>query len=261
MQLTSRYLVKNRINVVANLAGFVVEYKPVYQREIQVYKGIENVLEFRLLNADQKPVNTSNYVPMFLAFDEAKNLVIEKTCEILDDGSSATKGLFIARITESELIDLKQQFLSYTVYLKDQDNKNIITYTDSHFGNDGTIRISSEAFPGPKASKVIDDFVNQESETDEYLSSALDAEPGINGNSALHTAAIYTDQYVGTVTVQVTLDSQINEGTTWSDIETIEFDGNETEPKAVNFFGVFNWVRFKTSTVPTDKITKILVRN
>lgn len=261
MQLSSRYLVKNRINIVANLAGFVVEYRPVYQREIQVYKGIENVLEFRLLNADQKPVNTSNYVPVFLAFDEAKNLVIEKTCEILDDGSSATKGLFLARITESELIDLKQQFLSYTVYLKDNNNRNIITYADSHFGNDGTIRISSEAFPGPKASKVVDDFINQESETDEYLSSALDAEPGINGNSALHTAAIYTDQYVGNITVQVTLDAQVNEGTTWSDIDTIEFDGLETEPKAINFFGVFNWVRFKTSTVPTDKLIKILVRN
>lgn len=261
MQLVPRYLVKNKINVVADLAGFVVEYRPVYQRQIQVYKGIENIIDFRLLNADQKPVNTSNYVPVFLAFDENQNLIIEKTCEVLDDGSSATKGLFLVRITESDLLNIKHQFLTYAVYLRDSAEQNIITYADSHFGNKGIIKISSEAFPGPKSSKSVNEFVKQNSEDDVYISSAVDAEPEINGNTALHTAAIYTDQYAGTVTIQATLDAQITENTVWTDIETAEFDGTEAEPKAVNFFGVFNWIRFKTSTVPTDKITKVLVRN
>lgn len=261
MQLVPRYLVKNRVNIVADLAGFVVEYRPVYQREIQVYKGIENVIEFRLLNADQKPINTANYTPRFQAFDENYNLVIDKSCDVLDDGSSATKGLFTARITESELLNIKQQFLKYSVYLVNSNQESIITYADSHFGNSGVIRISAEAFPGAKQSKSITEFFREDSESTVYISNTIDAEPGINGNSALHTAVLYTNNYTGTVTLQASLDAQLTDNTAWADIDTVSFNGFETNPVVVNFNGVYNWIRFTSDTDPTGAITKILVRN
>ena len=44
MQLLSRYLVDNTTTLVADVAGFITEYRPVYNREIQVYKGIDNAL-------------------------------------------------------------------------------------------------------------------------------------------------------------------------------------------------------------------------
>jgi len=75
MQLLPRYLVKNRIDIVADLAGFTTEYRPVYKRQAIVYKGIDNVLEFRLLNADQKPINTQGYTPKFRAYDQNNSLV------------------------------------------------------------------------------------------------------------------------------------------------------------------------------------------
>ena len=53
MQLIPRYLVSNRITIVVNETGFVTEYRPVYNRQLQVYKGIDNKIEFRVLNADQ----------------------------------------------------------------------------------------------------------------------------------------------------------------------------------------------------------------
>ena len=61
MQLVPRYLVSNRSVVVANEAGIITEYRPVYQKHIQVYKGIDNVLEFKIINADQKPIDLRNY--------------------------------------------------------------------------------------------------------------------------------------------------------------------------------------------------------
>ena len=60
MQLLPRYLVDNTTTVVADLAGFITEYRPVYNKQLQLYKGIDNVLEFRLLNADQKPVDITS---------------------------------------------------------------------------------------------------------------------------------------------------------------------------------------------------------
>ena len=100
MQLVPRYLVSNRTEVVANEAGIITEYRPVYQKHIQVYKGIDNVLEFKILNADQKPVDISNYTIKFMAFDDQDRLVIEHTgvsLQTTDSSVFINKGL--AKVT------------------------------------------------------------------------------------------------------------------------------------------------------------------
>jgi hypothetical protein len=63
------------------------------------------------------------------------------------------------------------------------------------------------------------------------------------------------------VTVQGTLENQITGSTNWSDISTLTFTGSETAPKPTNFNGVYSYLRFVASANPSDKITKILVRN
>ena len=94
-----------------------------------------------------------------------------------------------------------------------------------------------------------------------FFTESLDAEPGINGNEALHTITVYTDNYIGDVIVQGTLDNQIADNTNWADITSLSFTGSETEPVPANFNGVFTNLRFKASVDPASKISKILVRN
>jgi hypothetical protein len=258
---TLRYLVSNRINILANEAGFVTEYKPVYSRQLNVYKGIDNVLEFRLLNADQKPLDVDRYTPKFVAFDENNQMVIEHDGVNLQEGDSTAytkKGLFKVTITENDLLNIKDQFLSYNVYLVDYDDTKVQTYANEWFEAPGIIKVSGNAFPGPSSSYSIGTFV---SDNDAWLSESIDAQPSINGNEALHTAAFYTDSYIGDVVVQGTLENQVTGSTSWADIETVTFDGTETEPTPVNFNGVFNHLRVKATADPADKISKILVRN
>ena len=99
MQLVPRYLVNNTTIVVANMAGFITEYRPVYSKQLQVYKGIDNVLEFRTYNADQRPIDITSYTPKFVAFDETGQMILEKDCTILDDGSTVARGKFNVTIT------------------------------------------------------------------------------------------------------------------------------------------------------------------
>ena len=259
MQLVQRYLARNRINTVVNLAGFITEYRPVYSRQIKVYKGIANTLEFRMLNSDQKPVNVANYTPKFQAFDENKKLIIDKVGTVLDDGSSATRGLFTIEITESDMLDIKQQYLSYSVHLVDDTTGvPVITYSNSAFENNGTILISAEAFPGPSEAFTVSSFTQDGTN---YVSNVITAEPGINGNTALHTAVVYTNSYVGTLEIQCTLDNQLDGSPSWVTVKTITFDGTETAPVPINYYGVYSYTRFVASTSTADKITKILVRN
>ena len=47
MQLIPRYLVENKVDVIANDSGFTVEYRPVYSRQLKIYRGIDNTIQFR----------------------------------------------------------------------------------------------------------------------------------------------------------------------------------------------------------------------
>ena len=260
MQLTPRYLVNNRTTIVANEAGFITEYKPVYQQQLNVYRGINNVLDFKVLNADQKPINLAAYTPKFQAFDENNLLVIEHDgTVIVGDDSAASRGLFKVTITDNDLFNIEQQYLKYNVHLiNTSDNTNVLTYADTAFGMNGTIYVSEGAFPGPAPTGAITTFAEDNST---WHSETLNAQPGINGNDALHTAVVYTTAYSGNVVVQATLENQITGSTTWTDIATVVFDGTEITPTPVNFNGVYSYLRFKTTADPTSKISKILVRN
>jgi len=322
MQKNFTYLLKNKIIIVADIAGLVTEYRPVYQKSIKVSKGIDNVLEFEVKNHDQKPISLLNYTPKFVAYDENKVMVLEKDGAVLDDvveksvsttqseagttleftsttgiavgqrvtgtyikdktlvsaisGNTVTlnkstssaiasgtditfqtlikKGAFTITITENDLLNIDSQYLSYAVYLADANNTKTLVYTNTDFTSNHNIYVDDNTFPGPADTYSVSAF------TDQYTE-AINAQPALNGNTALHTAAVYTDSYVGDVKVQATLDNQITSDSNWSDVATLSFDGTETEPKPVNFNGVFNYIRFYASADPTNLISKILVRN
>jgi hypothetical protein len=261
MQLLPRYLCNNTTTLIADVAGTITEYRPVYSRQLQLYKGIDNVLEFRLLNADQKPVDITTYTPKLVAFDETNQMVLEKDCTSLDDGSTVTRGKFKVTVTENELLNLKQQYLNYNVYLAEADGDKILTYSQPNFGNDAIMYVNARTFPGPQATYSVTKFSQEGVGINRWYSETVNAQPGINGNEALHTAAAYTSSYIGDITVQATLDNQVTGTTQWADIATMQLGGSETTPTPVNFNGVFSHLRFKATANPADKITKVLVRN
>ena len=257
MQLTPRYLVDNKTTIIVNDAGFITEYRPVYQRHIKIYKGIDNVLQFKVLNHDQKPVDITAKTTKFVVFDQNKTMVIERDATVTDDGSTTTRGNCKVTVTENDLLNLPHQFLSYNIYLVDSNNEKTLTYTDDHFGNDGVLHLDDQAFPGPAKTTEVSTFTEDNSA---WYSETIDAQPGINGNEALHTASYNTSSYVGDIIVQGTLDNNVTAGTTWFDITSTTIGASDTLTY-VNFRGVFSYLRFKASANPADKITKILVRN
>lgn len=260
MQLIPRYLVNNRTTVVVNDTGFITEYRPVYSRNLKVYRGIDNKIEFKIVNADQKPISLTSKTIKLVAFDESNNQVLEET----GTNHSTIKGLTTITVSENDLLSVKDQFLKYSIHVEDANQNKTITYSNVHFDNNGVMQVLSDAFPGAKESKSVTTFTEDPGETgvddSVWHSESINAEPGINGNEAVHTAAIYTDSYVGDVKVQVTLDNAIGVSTNWADVATVTLN-NETAPVPVNFVGVFNYVRFEASANPADKISKILVRN
>jgi hypothetical protein len=263
MQLIPRYLVKERIIVLSSESGFIVEYRPVYTRELKVYRGIDNRLQFRLLNADQKPITITG-TPIFVAFDENKNQVLKYRANVTDDGSSKeTRGMFDVTITENDLLNIQQQYLNYNIYIDEGIENRQLTYASRDFKSSGIIYVDGMSFPGPKSSISISNFypVGNIWIAGNTANDNVYAYPGVNGMDALHTVAIYSLGYIGTVKIQATLENQITGVNNWFDVQELEFDGSETEPVISNFNGVYRYLRFVLDADPTDLISKILIRN
>lgn len=254
MQLVSRYLLSNHTVVVSDDTANLTEFNKVYQRNIKITKGIDNVITFEIKNHDQKPVSILNkFTPYVEVFTEDNILLKRYIGTIKETTTPSFKGQFTVNITDSDTLNIDAQYLSYTVYLTNTNNANTLTYADSQYGVKGTIELSNDAFPGAIPSKEITTFVDG-------VSSVIDAEPNINSNSALHTAVFYTTGFDGTVIVQGTLGP--NNTTSFFDIST-ETLTSPTQPHHVNFNGVFSNLRFKftNSAGNSGTIDKILIRN
>jgi len=258
MQLIPRYLVDNIITIVGSEQGLSTEMMPVYTRQIKVYKGIDNTIQFKLLNADHKPINIELYKIMFVAFDDNERKVIERECHpYMPTDSSVHRGKFQVVITENDLNNLPRQNMRYNIYLIDEENRRHITYVDSHFDNNATIVVDDYAFPPAKPAGVAEVFTP---DNNFWYSEYISAQPALNGSEALHTVAIYTTGYEGKVTVQATLENTLA-SPIWGDLFEISLAGDETEPVARNFNGVFSYLRVKFDNDPVDKIKKIMIRD
>lgn len=267
MQSTSIYLLNQRQLIISNDSGFLTEHRSVYEKNLQVYKGIDNTIQFRLYNADQKPIDMTGLTPYFTAYDENKFTVIEKIGVSLQTNDSTVftnKGLFKINLTADDLQNFDTQFLTYSIYFKNTDNENVLTYTNSHFGGNNVIKLLDSIYPDPRptaSATVFTEKVIIGSSTSEWLSESVYAKPETNNNDALHTVAVYTNNYIGDVIIQGTLENQVSEFTDWVDVDTITFTGSETTPTYKNVNGVFTYMRFVASADTEDTIEKILIRN
>ena len=194
MQLTYRYLATNKSVLIADLTNNITEYRPVYARNMTVYRGIDNVLTFEIKNPDQKPVSILNtYKPYFVMFDENNTQIISREGTIKETSTPSFKGQFTVTVTENDLLSLKSQLASYNVYMvATSDNAKTLTYANTHYNAKGTIEIKGDAFPGPTNTYSIKTFTETGVDTGIYTSETITGEPAINGNEALHTAAVYS---------------------------------------------------------------------
>ena len=258
MQTIQRYLI-NQL-VIAYISGYHGRNSKVYDRRVTLHRGVNNPITFTFKNEDQKAQDiTSKTYELNIIDTESKKSVITKTLTILDDGSTvSTKGDASCTITEGDLLPLDAKFYNFAVREVKSDGSREVTYSDTGYAAAGTIEILDGAYPEFVPSTSITTFTLS-GET--FTSSAITARPGINNNSALHTIAIYPQNFSGTVTVQGTMVSTEPEEDDYFTITTTTLSSSSAV-SSLNFNGVFQNVRFKADRTSgtTGRIDKILYR-
>ena len=266
MQTVSRYLLSQL--VIAYVSGYHGRNSKVYDRRLTLHRGVSNPITFTFKNEDQKAQDiTSKTYELNVIDSESKKAVITKTLTILDDGSTvSTKGDASCTITEGDLLPLDAKFYNFAVKEVKSDNSREVTYSDTGYAAAGTIELLDGAYPEFVASTSVSSFTASGGPLT-YTSGAIDARPGINNNKALHTIAVYTKNFSGTLRVQgtmsaspsssdyfdITLEDQGSPANTFSDSTTVT---------NFNFTGVYHSVRFSwgNDTGNTGVIDKILYR-
>ena len=198
---------------------------------------------------------------------ESKKAVITKNLTILDDGSTTTtKGHARCEITDGDLLPLDAKFYEYAIQEVKSDGSTLVTYSDTSYVAGGTIEILDTAYPQFTASTNVTSFTASGGPLAKTTGN-INGKPGLNNNTALHSIAVYTQDFSGTLMIQATLSTDpgssdyFNITPTGESTNELRFSSSSTVTN-FNFTGVYQFVRFSwgNDTGNTGKIDKILYR-
>lgn len=205
MQKISSYIYPNRIELLADISGFAVEYKSVYQRNVKIYNGIDNTIEFEIKNADQKRIDLTTLSMIELNIMDVSGQALPNSPYSITP--TKLKGIGETTIPEEDLNYLDSpQYLKYSVTAI-KDGKEIMLYADAKFGATGTIELVGDALPTIK---------------DPVVHNTFTAEIDLHGNPIWHSSAIPVKFYEAVPQKTVTLEIKVVgfAGTIWVDATT-----------------------------------------
>jgi hypothetical protein len=199
---------------------------------------------------------------------ETQDLILQKDCTEQD----LLSGKVFVTLTELDLLDLDPGFYNYSIIKEVRETidstdykvtSRIPMYMDSQYGTVGTIEVSGDVSGAIDKSIVVDKFsyTNPFTQGDEsskfFISSIIDARPTINTANSLHTFQFYHTNYVGSVTIQGSIDEQ---GATprdnkWSDVATVDL----TTEQYKNVTGKYTWFRIKHVPLGTSSVARFTV--
>jgi len=263
MQTVSRYLLNNL--VIVYTTGYIGRNSNVYDRRIKLFKGVSNPISFVFKNEDQKAQEIAGNTYEFNLVDtESNKSILTRNLMILDDGSTfATRGTAQVVITAGDLLSVDAEFYNYSIRKVAGDGSRTVTYSDTAYNAAGTVEIIDGAYPSVVDSIEVNEFEKVLSSNGApflMVSGAIDATPGDNNNTALHTIAVYTELFNGTFNIQGSM-SETPTNNDWFNISTsdqettISFD-TVTGVTYFNFTGVYSFVRFtwQNTALPTGYI-------
>lgn len=255
MQLNSVYLYPNKIDVFTNaLTSWKTErYRQVYNRNLKIYRSINNRVDLQVRNSDEKAADITGSTLVFnLVTRDTKDLVLSKDCTVVD----AIKGKVYVILTEVETLSLESGFYNFTITQEVRtpvDADYYVTsrtpmYIDSQYGVIATLEVSGDVFGEAAESLEVNKFarINPGTTGEQgavYITSSIIDTKRFDTPSSLHTFQFYvSSSYVGSAVIQ----GSMEEGGTpnaqaWTDITTVDL----ASVKYANIVGKWNFLRIR----------------
>lgn len=270
MQKLPFYLLPNRLSVTTDLVnnGYSTERRQVYQRKLNLYKGIDNNIELDVRGGDQQRQPVVEYTANIRFFDAQRKLLFTATATPI----LSKTGIMQFTVTAETLANIKPQQLSFAASLVDNLGNETILYSDAQFG----VPTFAEILEGYDAAPDLIDTVNTwiyDMGSKDLVSEIVDFGTKLNNDlgqtdiagSNIIVTPNFTNPYLGTITIEVTDDKSLALGNRWQVLGTI--DSNEFDGK--RFTGNWRFMRFRypkwidsiTQKETTGLVDKISVIN
>ena len=281
MQSNSVYLYPNKIDAYTNpLDSLTAErYRRVYNRNLKIYRSVDNRIDLQLRNSDQKSlgINSSAVIFNIIGREDNQLLVQKEFTLIPDDSTRKIKGRAYVTLTALDLEGLEEGSYSYSILQEEREDLSgsayqvtarTPLYVDSQYGVVGTIEILGDALGTVINSLVVNKFsyVNPltagETTPKYYISSIIDAQPTLGTAQSVHTFQMYFNNYSGNISIEGSLDDQGSSPSKWTTVLSPIDLTAQTNPIYKNIVGKYNWFRVKylPSTINTGTVDKILYR-
>lgn len=261
MQKIQFYLLPNKITVTTDRVGFNTEYRQVYQRQLKLYKGMDNALQVEVRNSEQRRQNVIDNDIIIKFFDaEQKNLFTVSGTAIV-----AQPGRMSATISKETIADIEPQMLRMAAFLRNDTEERII-YIDGQFELFGNVLLSDGYNDKNGFGDIIDiaKVFNFEWDRQQFTSEIVKFGTFINDDysTALDSSVIGSvevevvpnadDPYQGFVNVYATADKSTSFGTEWKLIDSVEIPaGGASVTKVIQNTG-YRFMRFGYDKSSTD---------
>jgi hypothetical protein len=245
----------------------------VYNRNLKIFRGVDNRIDIQVRNNDQKASNIVGSTLVFnLVSQSTKHLVFQKDFTAME----LATGKVTVILTADELLDLDMGFYNYSVIKEVRSTVDSTDYTvtskmplymDSQYDTVGTLEITGDVYGDVSNSVNVSTFNYTNPFTQGavepfpfYISQIIDAAPNTSPAYPIHTFQFYTTNYTGTVEIQASLDAQgaTPRETKWATVATVDLLVEQYK----NVTGKYNWFRIKhiPATNNTGTVDKILYR-
>lgn len=264
MQKCPIYLYTNSFEVLLDLDDNTRVHNIMYQRDLKIQKGLKNKIQLQFKNSDQKRVNISTGTFVFSMFDQNdQRQLVQKTVSLIDDGTTSTRGLALLELNENDTLDLDTGHYKFSVTSMESDGSYTPTYANTYYGISGTLEVRQDSYPVLIPSQSVEVFqrqYNHDTQQYEFYSGNLRAFPEFNGNTALHTVALYLNDFKGTIYIEGSQENSPGYFGNYAVISTITKTQNTTGITYANFNGVFSFVRIRYAQI-AGTIDKALYRS
>lgn len=275
MQFNPVYLYVNKLDVFTTPTDTwsTERYRKVYNRNLKIFRGVDNRIDIQVRNNDQKASNIVGSTLVFnLVSQSTKHLVFQKDFTAME----LATGKVTVILTAEELLDLDMGFYNYSVIKEVRSTVDSTDYTvtskmplymDSQYDTVGTLEITGDVYGDVSNSVNVSTFNYTNPFTQGagepfpfYVSAIIDAAPNTSPAYPIHTFQFYTTNYTGTVEIQVSLDAQgaTPRETKWATVATVDL----LTERYKNVTGKYNWFRIKhiPALNNTGTVDKILYR-
>ena len=275
MQFNPVYLYVNKLDIFTTPTDTwsTERYRRVYNRNLKIFRGVDNRIDIQVRNNDQKASNIVGSTLVFnLVSQDTKHLVLQKDFTAMD----LATGKVTVILTAEELLDLDVGFYNYSIIKEVRTTVDSTDYTvtskmplymDSQYDTVGTLEITGDVYGDVSTSVNVSTFNYTNPFTQGavepfpfYTSEIIDARPNTSPAYPIHTFQFYTTNYTGTVEIQASLDAQgaTPRETKWATVATVDL----LTERYKNVTGKYNWFRIKhiPALNNTGTVDKILYR-